>query len=156
VTQQGPQQIHRDVDMHRRDGLIKRDSQRGVLLLEALLALLIFSIGILAIVGMQGVAVSQSTDAKYRVDASLLANELIGQMWVGSRATLQADFSTGGTAYSAWLPQVQATLPGAQANPPVVVVDANNVATIDIWWQAPSSDPNATPHHFRSVAQIRW
>ena len=55
------------------------------MLLEAFIAILIFSMGILAIVGMQASAVKTSADAKYRSEASLLANELIGQMWVSNR-----------------------------------------------------------------------
>lgn len=129
------------------------------MLLEALLAVLIFSIGIIAIVGMQATAISLSTDAKYRVDASLLANQLIGQMWVGNKATLVTDFSTGGTAYTAWLPYVQA-LPGAQSNPPTVTFDTTTIAntglvTVDIWWKSPQSDAVTAPHHYRSVTQIR-
>lgn len=51
--------------------------QSGVILLEALLAILIFSLGILALVGLQAAAVKQSADAKYRTEAALLANEVI-------------------------------------------------------------------------------
>ena len=51
------------------------------MLIEALLAILIFSIGILAVVGMQSVAIKSVTDSKYRSEAAFLANELIAQMW---------------------------------------------------------------------------
>ena len=54
------------------------------MLLEALVAILIFSIGILAMVAMQAVAIKQTGDANYRTRATLLANRLIGQMWVSS------------------------------------------------------------------------
>ena len=40
---------------------------------------------VLAVVGMQSAAVKAASDAKYRSDANLLANELIGQMWTGNR-----------------------------------------------------------------------
>jgi type IV pilus assembly protein PilV len=67
------------------------------MLLEALIAILIFSVGILGIVGMQASTIKASRDAKFRADAGLLANELIGQMWVGNRdgATLQTNFQGG-------------------------------------------------------------
>ena len=39
------------------------DKQDGMMLLEGLIAILVFSLGILALVGMQGVAVKQVTDA---------------------------------------------------------------------------------------------
>ena len=58
-----------------------RQGQRGVMLIEALIGILIFSIGILALLGMQAVAMSATIDAKYRSEASFLANEVIGVMW---------------------------------------------------------------------------
>lgn len=136
------------------------------MLLEALIAILIFSMGILAIVGMQGSAVRATSDAKYRSDASMLANKLIGQMWVSDRtaATLQINFQGGngtdGSAYTAWYSGVQATLPGAGANPPsVAVVTVPPVlpndpklgqVSISIHWNLPGE----TPHSYAVVAQI--
>ena len=131
------------------------------MLLEALIAILIFSMGILAIVGMQAAAVQASSDAKYRSDASMVANQLIGQMWVGDRtpATLQANFQgsagAGGAAYTAWLADVQAALPGAAANPPTVTVNpANSLVTITVFWLAPGAPAGTTPHNFAVVAQV--
>src|SRR5439155_165247 len=47
--------------------------QDGVMLLEALIAILIFSIGILAVVGLQAVSIRNVTDAKHRTEAAYLA-----------------------------------------------------------------------------------
>ena len=71
-----------------------------MILIESLLAILIFSLGILALVGLQAAAVKQSADAKYRTEAALLANEIIGQMWVSDRTTavLQGNFNSPGGA----------------------------------------------------------
>ena len=44
--------------------------QAGVMLIEALIGILIFSIGILALLGMQGAAMRNTTDAKYRSEAA--------------------------------------------------------------------------------------
>lgn len=86
-------------------------SQRGSLLIECLAAILIFSVGILAIANLQGTAVAVSTDAKYRSEAAILANALVGRMWASNRtqATLQANFAnptgsstTTATGYLAW------------------------------------------------------
>lgn len=141
-----------------------RHSQRGVMLLEALLAILIFSMGILAIVGLQATSVKLSNDAKYRSDASLLANQLIGLMWVGNRTstTLQANFSSpSGANYQSWLNDVQAGLPGSDANPPIVsivpVVGPNGTSsqvTITIFWKLPSESTSSAPHQYVAMAQI--
>lgn len=56
-------------------------SQRGVLLLEALIAILLFSFGILAVAALQATAIKNVTQAKYRSDAAFLNAEIIGQMW---------------------------------------------------------------------------
>ena len=68
-----------------------RKLQSGVMLLEVLIAILIFSVGILGVVGMQASTIKASRDGKYRSEAGLLANELIGQMWSNARdfASLQ-------------------------------------------------------------------
>lgn len=136
---------------------IAHSSQSGFSLIEGLVAILIFSFGILALVSMQATSIQQSSGAKYRSEASLLANDLIGQMWVSDRtaATLQTNFNTGGASYNAWLANVQATLPTAAASAPTVAVSAAGVATINLFWKAPNEEPAAPAHRYTTVAQIR-
>lgn len=131
------------------------------MILEAMISLLIFSMGILAIVGLQAASVSASTEARYRTEASMLANQLIGQMWVSNRnsATLQAYSSS--QAYTDWVASVTATLPGVTANPPTITVVPNvgpnttsSVVTVTIFWKTPS-EPAANPaHQYVAIAQI--
>lgn len=137
--------------------------QAGIVLLEGLIAILIFSIGVLAVVGLQAVAVKQVSDANYRSEASMLANELIGTMRVSvssapnANALLQASFDSDdeGESYVAWSSKVTQTLPGASANPPTVEVGLDGVVQITLRWLAPSDEPGATPHRYVTVAQIR-
>lgn len=140
-----------------------RKPQSGIMLLEALIAILIFSIGILGIVGMQGSTIKASRDGKFRSEAGLLANELIGQMWIGARdgTALQTNFQTGGAIYTPWAARVAATLPGAgaTANPPLVTVTPGvagppqtpSTVTVIVRWQAPNE---VTAHSHRVVVQI--
>jgi len=133
--------------------------QSGVMLLEALLAILVFSVGILSLVGLQALAVNQSSDARYRSEAALLANELIAQMWVSDRsvAALQNNFNTGGAAYAPWLVRVQAALPGViedEDTEPLVNVDVNGVATVTVRWRAPNEPQEAAPRSYIVVAQM--
>lgn len=58
----------------------RRGAQRGVFLIEALIALLIFSLGILGMVAMGGFAMTAQTDARARTDAAALADELASQI----------------------------------------------------------------------------
>ena len=134
------------------------NNQSGVILLEALLAILIFSLGILALVGLQAAAVKQSTDARYRTEAALLANEVIGQMWVSDRTTanLQGNFnSPGGAAYVNWLARVGGVLPGVAANPPTIAIDPQGIATVTVNWIAPNEPAGTAPHQYVAIAQIR-
>jgi len=143
-----------------------RRQQSGVMLLESLIAILIFSIGILGIVGMQASTIKASRDAKFRADAGLLANELIGQMWIGARdgATLQGNFETGGPIYAPWAARVAVALPGAGAteNPPLVTVtpgvvgppQTSSTVTVVVRWQAPNEIPLNIIHSYSVVVQI--
>ena len=149
-----------------------RSCQQGVALLEALIAILIFSIGILSIVALQAVSVNLSADAKYRSDASLLANQLIGNMWVADRtaATLRTNFSSAasgiaaGANYAAWQANVANTLPGvsgvAATQPTVTITPVtttggiSSMVTVTVFWKPPS-EPAAIPaHQYLAIAQI--
>lgn len=55
--------------------------QDGIALLESLVALLIFSMGILAVAGLQGFMIKGASEAKNRADASLIAQSRVAMMW---------------------------------------------------------------------------
>ncbi len=145
----------------------KRAGQSGVMLLEALVAILVFALGVLALVGLQSLSIKQSSEAKYRADAVLLANELIGQMWVTDRsfATLDGQFKTGQPAYQAWLNRITAnnTLPGVAANPPDVAVaqvagtavPPSNRVTVTVSWKAPNEPAGDPAHAVTVVAEMK-
>jgi type IV pilus assembly protein PilV len=137
--------------------------QAGFSLIEALVSILIFSIGILALVGMQVTAVRQSANAKYRSEASLLANQLIGQMWVTDRlaSTLQTNFTgsstnTGNAGYTAWAATVQNTLPNSSGdNAPTVAVAGDGTVTVNLFWKAPNEQPSDPVHQYTAIARIQ-
>jgi len=128
-------------------------TQGGVVLIEALLGILIFSIGILALIGMQSVAVKNTTDARYRAEAAFLANAILSQMRLDmANATLYPDSNTGTYApRTAWRSQVEALLPGvdianSQRVPSIAVTpgptyaadaDPPSQVTVVITWRQP-------------------
>lgn len=132
-----------------------RKAQSGVALLEALVGILIFSIGILALMGLQAQSIRNTVEAKYRNEAAYLANQIIGQMWV-DRANLAA-YDTGAGAnpnMTAWRTQVANTLPRVVVggtNSPTITVAGNQV-TVTVFWQLPGSD--SVQRQFSVVAQI--
>ncbi len=115
--------------------------QRGVMLLEALVGILIFSIGILAMLGMQAIGMRNTVESKYRSEASYLGTQIIGAMWV-DRANLANYDSTVGTygPRDAWVGQVNARLPMSTTYTPVIVVAGNQV-TVTVRWLRPGEDP---------------
>jgi len=139
--------------------------QTGSMLLEALIAILIFSMGILAVVGLLAASTKSANDAMYRTTASLLANDLIGQMWVSNRttATLQTNFQGGsgtdGANYTVWKANVTAALPGVAGgvNSPTVTFDAAvpGKVTVGIFWKLPSEMASMPAHTYVTVAQIQ-
>ncbi len=58
----------------------RRHTQQGAVLLEALIAVLIFSFGILAISGLQGAMMKNTADATFRAEASYIVQQKIGEM----------------------------------------------------------------------------
>lgn len=132
-------------------------TEQGMMLIEALIGVLIFSIGILAMIGMQATAMRATVDAKYRSEASFLANEVIGNMWV-DRANLAAYATDPGTPAScpgarpcAWLTRVQAVLPQANgANAPTIAISGQQ-ATVTVRWKRPGE---GTVSSHVAVAQI--
>lgn len=154
--------------------------QRGVALLEALISVLIFSIGCLALIGLQAMALKSNADAKYRADAAYLANQLISQMWVETPADLgtyahrdggtpsDGACSLTGTATSnaratAWITEVKNQLGGATADgyQQIKVMAQKNAAGnvisyqvyVTICWHQPS-DPSDKYHNYTASAQI--
>ena len=67
----------------------------GFFLLEALIAVLIFSLGILGLVAMGGLAMQAQSDAEYRTQAAAYANQIIGDIWVNlDRSTVTSGYTS--------------------------------------------------------------
>lgn len=112
-------------------------AQRGMMLLEGMIAIVIFSLGILAIIGLQAATVKQTTDAKYRLDASFLANQAIGTIWT-NRSNLAAHAVTD---------EAISGLPNGKRT---IVVSGNQV-TVTITWKMPGE---SATHSYTAIAQI--
>lgn len=79
--------------------MIKLSSrQHGVMLIEAMIGILIFAIGILALIAMQATAIRATQDARYRTEAVNYANDLLNQIVVNvdrtNPATIQTSLAT--------------------------------------------------------------
>ena len=155
-----------------------RSTQRGMMLIEALMAILIFSLGILGMMGVNALAVSSQSDAQYRSEANKFATQIINGMWVNvdrtSAATVATSLEpfkhktagaacafTGDASADAlvtnWVIAVRAAgsgLPGATAA--MQQIDVANTAaglnevTVTVCWKAPG-DAVARKHVMKSL-----
>lgn len=112
----------------------RRHRQTGVALLEVLVSILLFSLGVLGLIGLQARAISLSVDAEDRNRASLIANEIATTMWISKSATV----ATG--PGSDWEARVKNQSKGGLPNGEVSVTPVagiTNSADVLIQWKAP-------------------
>ena len=127
-----------------------RKKQKGSMLLEALIAILIFSMGILALMGMQATAINTVSESKYRSNAGFLTNRILGQIWA-DRANIASyacnpctTTGTGNADTRAWATEIQSgalQLPGVTdaANQPTITLGASNQVQVQVFWRAPNA-----------------
>jgi len=114
------------------------DAMGGFALIEGLIAILIFSLGILGLVGLQATTTQSTTVAKTRVDASFIASQRIADIW-GDLANLAAKAETNTPIAS--LPEGKRT----------TKIEDTNLVTVSVTWKMPND--NAT-YSYTTVARI--
>lgn len=113
-------------------------NQQGFALLEAMISIVIFSFGVLGILGVQAAMIKHTTDAKYRSEASYIAQQRLGQMWANPANVLT--YLETNTDISAHLPGGTRTVAQPTAGEFVVTVT----------WQ----QPGQVTHNFTTTARI--
>lgn len=150
----------------RRESWGAMHGQKGFSLIESLIGATIFLVGVLGVMSLQAVSIRTVSDSRYRAEAALLADEIIGLMWADARANLStyAHKATGGSCapsgsassnarVTKWLSRVGGSLPGATSATQQIAVDAaTNKVTVTVCWQAPQD--TAMRSHV-AVAQIQ-
>jgi len=142
------------------------NKQAGVLLLEALIAILLFSIGILAVVGLQANAIKNVAQSKYRSEAALLADQLVGEMWANRTNLALYAYASGSPppVLKSWVAQTD-LLPNGKAYRPIVTVAGTPGVgpspytsfqiSVTVFWQTPDElAAKAVPHSHMTTAVI--
>ena len=128
--------------LHRRFNV--RHAQRGVALLEALISILIFSFGVLGLIGLESRAINFSVDAEDRNRAALFASEVASNMWLTNSVTVNA---SSNPTLAAWQANVadptKSGLPNGQLTV-AAVAGTTNAADITVTWQPPSDGTSVT------------
>jgi len=119
--------------------------QGGIALVEALVAIVIFAFGVLAVVGLQSTSVRQVSDAKYRIDAANVVSQSLGAMWA-DRANIQA---------YAVKDQAVASLPNGKLTilvPGPWTPAAGVTVTVTVTWQVPGDSKVHTQTSVQFIA----
>jgi type IV pilus assembly protein PilV len=110
---------------------------RGFTLIEVLVSILIFSFGVLGVVGMQARMLQSSTQNGDRARASMLANEMASAMWLKQSVVLT------GTTLSDWQLRVadasKTGLPNGSGSVLVTTVSGVSTAAITVTWRPTSA-----------------
>lgn len=120
-----------------------RSSQSGVVLIEAMVAILLFSLGVLALAGLQASLIRSSTDSRSRAEAVYLAQQKIGEMWADPAGAAAGNYIT------ATGPVPVPGLPNGKMS----VTQPNKVGEyeIQVTWMAPGE---TTEHNIVMVANV--
>jgi type IV pilus assembly protein PilV len=126
--------------------------QRGVTLIEALVSMLLFSMGVLALVGVQGSMVRAQTEAKVRADAAYLASEVVGKMWSDLKNVADYDGAScaGKSRCKEWQDKVAATLPNGTGT--IAFDGSNNDVVVTIAWESPDQSAHRFVTHTTIIA----
>lgn len=111
--------------------MTKTHTQHGMALLEVLVSLTLFSLGVLGLVAVHAKAAQYSVDSEDRSRAAMLASQLASYMWA------QNTLSIDSTTYATWQTAVADTTDGGLPNGSGSYTVTNSVAKITITWKAP-------------------
>ena len=124
----------------------KRSRQRGISMIDALIAIAVLSFGLIGMTRMQGRMVTASTDAQLRTTAVQLADELLNTVLVdtvnAACYTLPQAGACSSSAATArttdWSTRVGTAMPGSVSKA-VTYNAANGQMTVSIGWTARDS-----------------
>ncbi|MDR2215276.1 MAG: prepilin-type N-terminal cleavage/methylation domain-containing protein [Nevskiaceae bacterium] len=112
--------------------------QRGATLTEVLVAMLLFSLGVVGLLRALASAVTDTGAVQYRSTAAAVADSQLGRMWV-DRGNL--------ASYA----EEDAAVPELPSGTRTVTVNGN-VVTVTITWQAPSATARSTHEVVATIA----
>lgn len=120
------------LSISRRQQMTLNSMQQGSVLIEAMVALVIFSMGVLALVGLQSAMIKNSSDNRYRAEAQLIAQTHIANM-----------MTYGGDAAN-YITQVDKDKIKSQLPNGTLTFSAltNTMVTVTVGWQVPGGNPH--------------
>lgn len=120
----------------------------GFTLIEVLVAILVFSFGVLGAVGTQARILQLQTQNQDRSRASILANEVVAQMWAQNSVSID----TGAWEGRVKDPSVSG-LPNAVGS--VSKPDADGMVTVTVTWRPPSMASTGSANRFVTTVVLQ-
>lgn len=116
-------------------------------MLESLIALLIFSMGIIALVGLQAAMLKNTSDAKYRAEATFIAQQKLGEIWLNTKAfDALSGYVVNNEDVSNYLPNGKRTVEVASA--------PECTLTVTVTWQSPGEDMHSYSANARTNSML--
>ena len=136
--------------------------QQGGGLIESLIALVVLSVGILGLVGMQANLLQQNTESRVRMQAGFLASSLLGMAAanpenvgcyiVNSAASAACASADAQAQATGWTTEVMNGLPDAASVPPEVAYDnTSGQLVVTLRWRVAG---DASVHNFSAATQV--
>ena len=132
---------------------MRGNRQRGMFLLQNVMAMALFSVGALAVLMLSATAKRQSADAHYRATASMLVADLTARMRLGPRdadalAKLYRGEGAGAVRFGS---DAALVLPGVAGDPPVIEVGDDGNVVVTLRWKAPGE---SDAHQYVAATRI--
>lgn len=104
-----------------------RSIQQGSVLIESMVAIVIFSMGVLSLVGLQSAMIKNSSDNRYRAEAQLIAQTHLTNMMA---------YGTDAATYVSKIDRtrIQSQLPNGTLTFSSIT---NSMITVTVGWQVP-------------------
>jgi type IV pilus assembly protein PilV len=99
--------------------------QQGLTLIDVLVAVVLFSIGVLGLVALQARSSQSSVDAESRIYAAVLADDIVGVFIAANTGTVPS-----GTPLNNWQSRVSSALPGGVGT----VSGSGSAMSVSITW----------------------
>jgi len=115
----------------------RQQQVRGIALIEVMVALLIFMLGILGFIGMRTALTKAQAESDLRANAAYLASEVMGRMWsdVQNLSAYEGTDKCSAKACSEWRSKVVQALPGGTAS--IAVDESTGNVSIKVGWRLP-------------------
>ncbi len=130
------------------------DRSAGFTLIEALVALIVLSVGLLGVAGLQLAGLRYTSSAASRTQASYLVNDMMDRMRANVKSARNGDYNVGyggvisgtsvaATDVTAWLAEIALVLPAGKGK--IVVDSTTNLASVSVQWiDSRGNDPTET------------